>query len=252
MSARFLSRLQPLGATPDALDALKAVLQSPSSYPSDSVIVNPGEAATHLHIVEEGWACASRNLLDGREQIVAAVLPGDVCDVEALALGRCSSRVAALSPCRIVRLSLRPLRDLLAREASLVGAFQSLSALERLIATEWMINLGRRSAAERISHLLCELAVRLDAAPADGAVRFAFPMTQTDLADATGLSVVHVNRSLQALRREVGLVIERRQVTISSWADLVKLAAFNPEYLSVTSSPPVSAPARRRAAALLA
>ena len=237
MSASFLSRLKQLGATPAALAGLEAVLQSPFTLPSHVVFVRRSDVASHLHIVDEGWACSSIGLRDGRNQTVAVALPGDVCDLQTLALGGCSFQVAALTPCRIARLPLAPLRDLLACDASLADALRRQSALQGQIATEWMVNLGRRSAAERIAHLLCELAVRLGVEPTDGAVRFAFPMTQSELADATGLSVVHVNRSLQALRRDVGLAIERRQAIIPSWADLVRFAEFDPDYLSVARSP---------------
>lgn len=93
--------------------------------------------------------------------------------------------------------------------------------------------LGATPAALAAVKGLLQVSNTIGAELTDGAVLFAFPMTQSDLADATGLSVVHVNRSLQTLRRDVGLVFERRQLTIPRWTDLVRIAEFDSDYLSV-------------------
>ena len=232
MSEKLLGRLAQLGAGREALDGLRALVQETHAVPAGGAIARQSLPATHLHVLENGWACRTRTLRDGRRQAVALVLDGEIADPEALTLGTCSCEAAALSACRVRRIPIGPLRDLLGGETTLAAAFQRLYAAEHLVATEWMVNLGRRSAIERIAHLICEVAVRLDGVPRTETVEFPLPVTQSDLADAAGLSVVHVNRSLQTLRGQIGLVLEKRRVTIPSWSELVSLAEFDPGYLS--------------------
>ena len=237
MNARLLGRLRQLGLTSAAEAQLQALTSPRQDLAPGTTIVHQGATATHLHLLEEGWAFSSRTLRDGRHQTTALALGGEFCDLDVLAINGCGSQVMALTRCNVTRLSLAALRELLEQEPSLSTALHRLSGGERLIATEWMVNLGRRSAIERIAHLLCELAVRLADAPRTEAVAFPLPMTQSDLADAAGLSVVHVNRSLQTLRREIGLTIEKRRATVPSWRALVEVAEFDPEYLGLGTFP---------------
>lgn len=232
MDAKLVSLLQQFGAEPDAAMRGAASLSPTVTVAAGASIARKEQAATHLHLVVDGWAHGWRDLRDGRRQTVALALPGEFLDLEVLASGEREACITALSPCRVALLPLPSLRRLADQEPSLRGALGRLSARDGRVAREWMISLGRRSAMERIAHLLCEIAVRLDGPPQSDTVQFPFPLTQSDLADATGLSVVHVNRSLQALRRQVGLVLERRRMTIASWTEMAGVAEFDPCYLA--------------------
>ena len=234
MTTELCRKLQDLGASSQAMVRLQALVKPGPALPPASVVVPEGEALNHLHVLTEGWAVRFRSLPDGQRQTTALVLAGEVCDLDALALGRCDGHVATLTAARTALLPLSQLQELLLIEPTLAAAFFRLHVRRELVATEWMVSLGRRSAFERIAHLLCETAVRLGASTETGEVRFPLPMTQSELADASGLSIVHVNRSLQALRRQTGLVVERKGVTIPDWKALTRLAGFDPAYLAPT------------------
>jgi CRP-like cAMP-binding protein len=122
------------------------------------------------------------------------------------------------------------LREVIKAYPGISNALSREMVRESNIAFEWIVNLGNRTALERIAHLFCEMAVKTGAAQERDTV-FTFPITQTMLADATGLSVVHANRSLQALRKEKVLRFERGYVQIPSWRALVDVAGFRGAYL---------------------
>jgi CRP-like cAMP-binding protein len=105
--------------------------------------------------------------------------------------------------------------------------------LDSAIASEWLVNIGRRGAKARIAHLLCEIATRFGATGAGNAFAFNLPVTQHHLAEATGLSVVHVNRSLQALKKSGLAVLVGPDVQVLDWARLQAVADFNPAYLQL-------------------
>ena len=104
------------------------------------------------------------------------------------------------------------------------------------ILAEWVVNVGRRDARTRIAHLLCETAVRMGVAPAEGEIIFPFPVTQTQLADATGLTAVHVNRTLQGMRGD-GLAEVRQNARIFDWDALVAAGDFDRTYLQMDVTP---------------
>lgn len=237
MRSRLTAVLQQLDVAPEAAARFMSALQPAQTFKSGGVIARAGGRATYLHLLESGWACRTRSLRGERRQIVALTLAGEICDLESVASSAHDSTVVALVPSRVHRAPLSVVRSLIEEEPSLCSGLQRLTAVERLIATEWMVSLGRRSALERIAFLLCETAARLVGAPDSGSVCFPFPMTQADLADAAGLSVVHVNRSLQALKRQAGVVFEKRSATVPDWAELVEIAGFDPAYLGPLAAP---------------
>ena len=106
------------------------------------------------------------------------------------------------------------------------------SLLDSSIFREWVVNVGRRNARERIAHLLCELAARLRAAnPGGDGVNYDFPLTQEQIADCTGLTAVHTNRTLQGLRRDGVISLSSSRLTILDWDRLAEIGDFNERYL---------------------
>jgi CRP-like cAMP-binding protein len=108
--------------------------------------------------------------------------------------------------------------------------------VDSAVLAQWIVNVGRRDAKCRIAHLLCEIATRLGVAPAKGEIVFPFPVTQTQLADVAGLTPVHVNRTIQSIRRE-GLADIRRDARIFDWDALVEAGEFDPDYLQMSVKP---------------
>lgn len=198
---------------------------------TQSDIVREGAGTDAIHFILDGWCCRYRLLRDGRRQLPTLLLPGDICDLDALFLRRVHFGVAALTPCVIASIPREVLRALIDDDPEIRDLFWWLQAVENSTATEWAVALGRRSTEERLAHLICELLVRLTVVGQAQDLGFAFPLTQQELGDALGTSTVHINRTLQLLRGRDLIRQTGRQMTIRDWNGLKSLANFNPDYL---------------------
>jgi CRP-like cAMP-binding protein len=191
-----------------------------------------GEGADLLSIVVDGWACRYTTTKDGRRQLSALLLPGDVGNLDALMFDRLDYGVRTITPVKIVTLPRDRASALAAQHAGIVRSFMWLGLVENAILSRWGLLLGRRSAVERLAHLLCELSVRVGA-ESNGESRFAFPLRQEHIADALGLTAVHVNRTMRQLRTEGLIKIENRTLTIPDVAKLRQTSGFDPRYLHI-------------------
>lgn len=194
-------------------------------------ITGEGKQARSIKILEAGWACRCRMLPDGRRQIVALLLPGDACDFDAVAPAPLDHSVITLTPVSMREIPHAAFEAMLVARPRLREARWRDHMLAAAIQREWMVSLGQRNARERVAHLLCEVMLRLELVGlADGRV-CDFPLTQLDLGEATGLSTVHVNRTLQELRSSGLVTLRDRQLQISSFDALAEIGLFDPGYL---------------------
>jgi len=182
-------------------------------------------------LILEGFAARYRILSNGRRQISALYLPGDFVDLHDFLLARTTQGVVSLSPCRLATIDHETLRTTAAREPQLAQLLWADTMVDAEVAREWLVAMGRRSALGRMAHLLCEICVRLKVAGQTRHMTFPLPLTQSDLADTLGLSVVHVNRVLKILRAQRFILLEGHTVTILDWDDLTELAEFDDTYL---------------------
>jgi CRP-like cAMP-binding protein len=189
-----------------------------------------GERVERIFAIVEGFACRYKLLPDGRKQIVAFMLPGDVCDTRTFCVPVMDHSIAAMSTVDAVVLTAAAVRRL-ESVPTLAQVLARNSIVHQSIAREWLINIGHRTSFERLGHLLCELFERLHAV---GLVRDGtceIPLTQPDLADTLALSAVHVNRTLMELRRSGLVSFQSKQLIIHDYASLQRAAGFDPQYL---------------------
>ncbi len=194
-------------------------------------VMREGEKPRLVHVILSGWACRYKVLEDGRRQITAFLVPGDIGDLRMFILRELDHSLGVLTGARVAEIPGSALLELTDRHPRIARALWWNSLVEEAIAREWTTNLGQRSAHERMAHLLCELFLRLRGVglTEDGACEL--PVTQADLADALGMSAVHVNRTLQEMR-ESGLVVWKgKRLTIPDLNALRATALFNPNYL---------------------
>jgi CRP-like cAMP-binding protein len=225
--ARLLSRSRLDGA------AQQAILDLPGAVSRIRRNENCADSATrsgHACLVTDGLAARWGQTLDGQRQITAFHLPGDMPDLQALVLSGTTLGLQALSPVTILRVPHAALRNI-AANPQIAEAFWRDCAADAAMATEWVINLGRRKARTRIAHLICEVATRLGKCANQNTFVFDLPITQTHIADATGLSTVHVNRSLQDLKKSALAELAGHEVRVMDWPSLRAAADFNPAYL---------------------
>ena len=171
-------------------------------------------------------------LPDGQRQIVSFGIAGDFCNAQALVSPTLDFGVCTLSTCRLAVLAPGELGDVVGRYPPLALALWRESVAEAAVEREWLLNLGRRPALDRMAHMLCEVAWRTDNAGLSRDNSYHFPLTQTEIADALGLSTVHVNRTLQELRSRGVVRFNQGVLTIVRPGALRALAGFDARYLA--------------------
>lgn len=184
-----------------------------------------------LHILLDGWAARYMIMKEGSRFIPALAVPGDICDLDALRFDRLNYGVTMLSAGTVAVLPRQRVDALFASHPAIADAFWSLALAENSVLTAWASLLGRCSASQRIAHLLCELLVRLTVVGKADGHGYDLPLTQSDIADAAGLTAVHANRTLQLLRSMDLVTVQQRRVTIHDWAALRAFCGFRPNYL---------------------
>jgi CRP-like cAMP-binding protein len=228
----LLRRLHAATDLTDAeCDALMAAFHAPRRIGAGRPIAQQGERPNRLHILTEGWAARSKLLANGHRHLPMLLLPGDLCDVDALHVQRLDYAVTALTTCEVVAIDREALLAVVREHPAVGDALAWLTFRENAILAESLASHGRRSAQEHLAHLLCELRVRLAAVGAADAHGYPLPITQEALADATGLTSVHVNRTLQALRTSGMITLCNHRVTIHDPDALTATAGFDAGYL---------------------
>ena len=193
--------------------------------------IREADAPEDCAILVSGFAYRQKLTGDGSRQIVAIQIPGDALDFQNLFLDVSDHSIQMLTRGEVAFVYIRDLQ-VLARERSAVGHAILVEILvEASIFREWVLNVGRRDSRMRIAHLLCELGVRLDAEGLAEDYGYDMPMTQEQLADATGLTPVHVNRTLKAMAAEGLIVRSKRSISFPDWKRLRTVGDFNQRYL---------------------
>lgn len=222
---------------PQIIRAVDSVLSGALEFMAGTDIARQGEQPTAVYFLLDGFACRHRLLDNGRRQILSFLLPGDACKLGVSLLEHRDHTLLAMSNCRVARASDEDLQHLSDRYPSLREALQWAALVEESIAREWIASVGQRSGTQRMAHLFCEHYHRMKALDlADGNDCF-FPISQNDLADALGLSSVHVNRTLQDLRSLRLLVFADKRLRILDLPKLEQIAAFDAAYLHLKARP---------------
>ncbi|MFO1115573.1 MAG: Crp/Fnr family transcriptional regulator [Beijerinckiaceae bacterium] len=202
------------------------------SVPARQDICRENEPSDGVIVVLDGFAARFRSLQSGKRQIVGYGLPGDLLDVaDTTGANQTTYGVCALAPTTFARIPRADIAAMMAESARIARAMWNAQGEQMSIACEWLLNVGQRTAEQRIAHLFCEQYFRLRAIGQvrDGA--FALPVTQRDLADSAGLTNVHVNRVLKGLRQDGLLTLENGVATILDLQRLLDRAEFDPRYL---------------------
>lgn len=239
----FYNRVSQYISNPDDVcDRIDGLRPRDSDILPDEDIIRIGEVARHLFILREGWAVRYRTLEDGRRQIVNFMLPGDIFDLQALSGLEADHTVTAVTRSRILEVDAAAFVDALKSSGPFASAFWWAAVQEESILREQIVRVGRRSARERIAHLLLELHRRLTCALGGKDNNLVLPVTRSDLADALGLTPVHVSRSMSWLQSARLIEQKRGVVSIVDRERLSRLAHFDDAYLHLRklnlSSPP--------------
>ncbi|HEV2867604.1 MAG TPA: Crp/Fnr family transcriptional regulator [Allosphingosinicella sp.] len=194
-------------------------------------LIREGEKPRAVNLILEGWGSRYKQLPDGRRQILSFVLPGELCDPNVFILREMDHSIGAITRMRYAEIAPADFQELMTASPRLTQGFWWNELAAVATAREWIANVGQRNARERIAHLLCELFIRLRLSGLTEGDACDFPPTQHDLADATGLTSVHVNRTLQDMRREGLIELRGRRLIIPDLDALKQAAGFKENYL---------------------
>jgi CRP-like cAMP-binding protein len=205
-------------------------------------LVREFDNATNCCVLLKGFAVRQKLVVGGNRQICSIHMKGDLVDLQNSLLGEADHSVQMLTAGRVARIPREEIARI-AYERPAVGKAMWMDTLvDGSIFREWIANIGRRDARARIAHLLCEFALRLKVAGLGEQTNYELPMTQEQLADATGLTSVHVNRTIKALESE-GLIrrSSARSIIIGDWRKLADAGDFNSAYLHLHGNEPALA-----------
>ena len=211
--------------------ALLALPFTRKTFGKDAYIVREGEQASECCLLLRGIAFRQKLLRDGSRQIISFHIPSEFVDLQNSLLGIADHSVQSLNRCEAALFPRTALVELSDKRPAIRMAMWIDTLIDASIFREWVVNVGRRDSRARIAHLLCELALRLERSGLGHEGAFDFPITQEQLADATGLTAVHTNRTLQSLRKDGLIQLTSRSLTVLDWEKLRDVGDFEELYL---------------------
>ena len=194
-------------------------------------IIREGDRPDFINLITQGWACRYKVLEDGRRQIVAFFLPGDMCDLNVFILRQMDHSIAAVTPVTVSEISRSGFEQMMLSHPRVTQALWWETLVNAAVQREWTVNLGQRTALERVGHMFCELFLRLQSVGLTVGNSCPMPLTQVELGEVAGISSVHVNRTLQELRSAKLIVLKGKTLTIPNMEALRTASLFNPNYL---------------------
>jgi len=230
--ALFVRRLSLRSVlTPDEVVALHELGGRRVSASRGQDLVLPGHGVNHSTLLVSGLLARFDQMADGKRQITALHIPGDMADLHSVPMPLPAWGIQALMPSVVLQVPHVDMRRLAESKPSIALAFWRDTVVDASILAKWTANLGRADAVTRTAHLICEMGMRMEAHGIDNRTDFLLPVTQAQLADALGLTTVHVNRTVSTLRQECGLVFEQGRVRVSDWTRLAQRGNFDDSYL---------------------
>lgn len=233
--AKFRSR-GPINADDEtALLALPVVRRS---YEPPAYLIREGTTdIRRCSFILSGFAIRHKITTDGARQIVSVHMPGDFLDLQNMFFDRSDHNVQALTRVDVGLIERDALVDLALARPNLGRALWADTLVEASIYREWLLNVGRRDARQRIAHLLCEFALRMAAAEIESEHGYEMPLTQEQIGDAVGLTSVHVNRTLKSLAADGTIQRNRRFIQLGDWERARTVAGFSALYLHLNEVP---------------
>jgi len=209
----------------------KALTKRVRVLPPRHDIISEGDRPRFVNVILDGWAQRYKQLADGRRQILSFFVAGDLCDTNVFILRKMDHSLSTVTQVKLAEISQFEFQEIMENSPRISQALWWSELVTVATQREWTTNIGQRTAYERIAHLFCEIFMRLRTIGQTDANGCEFPMTQAEIAEATGLTQVHVNRTIQDLRRNQLIELRGRRLQVLDLGRLEKAAMFNPNYL---------------------
>jgi CRP-like cAMP-binding protein len=231
LTAHLKKLKQRVQISSDEEQAIRALVSEGRQIREDEIVVRSGEPLTVSLVLAEGWMARVKDLPSGERQVTELHVAGDYPDLHGFTLKRLDHDVVAISKCKVAVVPHDRLRDMIRDYPRLAHIYWFMTNVDGAIKGELALSLGQRSALARMAHLFCELQERLGVVGLAKDNSYLFPLTQRELSECLGLTVVHANRTLQELRRRGLVELENRRLTILDRNGLEGVADFSPDYL---------------------
>ncbi len=232
MTNRFVQKLLGFGPlTIGEVDALEAVTARPRKIAAKHDLIREGDLPGPIFVMIEGWGFRYKILPNGLRQITAFLMPGDACDLHLGMLAEMDHSIQTLTPARVAMISRVDMEQLMDRHRGIARAMYVAQLIDEATLRAWIVSMGRRTSIERVAHLMCELYARARVIGLAPTAEFVLPASQIVLADALGMTAVHINRILKELRLAGAMSIRRGSLHIIDAPKLAIIAGFDENYL---------------------
>ena len=222
---------QAANLTSAAEKALLKLQPLVKDFRPDEPIVREGDRPTHVAVVITGFVYRYKMVDAAKRQIIAFHIPGDMPDLQGLHLDVMDHGVATCVHSQIAFIPHATIFPLMEKHPSLAHSLWREAQIDSAIFREWVVNVGRREGPSRTAHLFCEMLTKAKAVGLSEGDQCDLPVSQTELADATGMSAVHLNRVVQQLRQDNLIRLHRKRLSVLDWERLKELGDFDPTYL---------------------
>jgi CRP-like cAMP-binding protein len=232
MSNRFVEKLMGFARLDEEdIALLKKLTVKVRKISARQDLIREGDRPGPVFVLLSGWACRYKLVPEGRRQIVAFMMPGDACDVHVSLLAEMDHSIETLTPAIVAMIDRVDLEELLTSRPAIALALWSSQLVNESTLREWIVSMGRRSSVARVAHLMCELFLRARNIGLVEGDTFELPLTQIVIADALGMTPVHINRVFRNLRLAEAMEMHERTLVIKDSGQLARIAGFDENYL---------------------
>ena len=229
---RFVKKLCSFHPISDAgvAELMRATAKS-RRIPARSDLIREGDRPGPVFVMLEGWACRYKILPSGTRQVLAFLMPGDACDLHVGLLAEMDHSIQTIVPATVATIEREEMDGIMERHRGVARAMHMAQLVDEGTMRAWITSMGRRSSIERVAHLMCELYLRARTIGLADGDELEMPLSQLLLADALGMTSVHINRVLKELRLSGAMALQRGRLLITNPASLVRIAGFDENYL---------------------
>lgn len=232
MKNRFIDKLRGYAILSDEdVAALLTATSHPRKFPARHDLIREGDRPGPVFVILEGWACRYKILPSGTRQILAFLMPGDSCDLHVGLLAQMDHSIQSIGPALVATIDRVEIDRIMDRHPNVAKAMYLSQLIDEGTLRAWITSMGRRTSVERVAHLTCELYLRARNIGLINGQHLTLPLSQILLADALGMTPVHLNRVLKDLKASGAMSLSRGSLEISNPERLVQIAGFDENYL---------------------
>jgi len=232
MGNRFIDKLKSFGVLEQAdVAALATATGSGRLIGAKVDLIREGDRPGPVFVILEGWAFRYKILPNGARQIMAFLMPGDCCDLHVGLLAEMDHSIRTITQAEIATIERDQMDALMDRHPKIARAMYISQLVDEGIMRAWITSMGRRTSTERAAHLICELYLRARNIGLTSSPELSLPLSQLLLADALGMTPVHLNRVLKELKVQGAMTLQRGTLAVTNPGKLISIAGFDENYL---------------------